>query len=1045
MAVDFALFLSPDGIALAHRQREGHWAFLGETSLEVPDLGNRLAALREAGEQRAGPEFATLLVLPEEQILYTEIEVDTQGPDLTAAVGHGLDGRTPYALGELAFDYREVASGRVQVAVVAQKTLTEAIDFARSAGFNGVGFTATPPEAYFPGMPIFDLVDGVRRTDLPTEGLAFGLDTWDDVTAVPELEAEPAQVFVREAVPVEEPTEDAPDPFDAEFEPPPETEPEDEVAPEPAAEEEPAEAEAAEEDDAPDLDDSDAPDIDDIDAPIPVAAERADVAEEAEPVELPEAMAEAAEPLDASESEIEAADETDAETVDTVEDAVEPGKPSEDVDPAEAQSEAEDPEEEILAAFRRYAVPAADASMAAADAPDEALEPEPEPDSDLGADPSDDSDVDTPPDLAASMADVDEQAASFVTDTPAYEPAAEPDLVQLDEPPAPYTDRPSRIDLRLSADDTEAAEETPEYAELEPDQEPESEPKFRARTPKRRIARTPALFAGGGQPHEEISPVLTDPMVAREPDEPVAEPVVEPLPEAPAVGLAERLRRNRLATQTRLEDSETTFAFRRTPELSKITRPEVMDDAMITGGVLARRSDPSVRPSLRTALVLTVVLVLVLALIAVWSALFLPDSRVAQIFGRVAPEVAAPLELPEASSAAEPAIDAPPAPLAALAPPEGAVAEPEVEPAPAVAAPELEPEPTPAPVLAARVPPPTLEEAQAEYETYRIWQLAPNPPAEPSRDFLIPEPGETIQLAAIDPVILGYDAVALTTPASAARPRTQPSPPPFGALTNPQGLLDATPDGVLTPDGAFVVLGTPDLEAAPRPGDAPIVAAASDATALAPEAEPDGDLPALTAAGGLTDAILAAFPPTVRPEDFDEQLERQRLGGFTTEELADRRPVTRPDSLQEIAAAAAEATVDSELAIAASPSPTTRPAAVETAAAEALARGPAATASLSVPEQEPVAPPTVEPDIPSNASVSRSATVENGINLREVNLIGVRGTPENREALVRLASGRFVEVTVGDRLDGGQVVAIGADSLQYVRNGRNIVLEAPSG
>jgi hypothetical protein len=34
-------------------------------------------------------------------------------------------------------------------------------------------------------------------------------------------------------------------------------------------------------------------------------------------------------------------------------------------------------------------------------------------------------------------------------------------------------------------------------------------------------------------------------------------------------------------------------------------------------------------------------------------------------------------------------------------------------------------------------------------------------------------------------------------------------------------------------------------------------------------------------------------------------------------------------------------------------------------------------------------------------------------------------------------------VGVGDRLDGGRVAAIGEDSLQYVRNGRNITLDIP--
>ncbi|MEL6533154.1 MAG: hypothetical protein AAFQ06_08950, partial [Pseudomonadota bacterium] len=102
------------------------------------------------------------------------------------------------------------------------------------------------------------------------------------------------------------------------------------------------------------------------------------------------------------------------------------------------------------------------------------------------------------------------------------------------------------------------------------------------------------------------------------------------------------------------------------------------------------------------------------------------------------------------------------------------------------------------------------------------------------------------------------------------------------------------------------------------------------------------------------------------------------------------------------------------------------------------------TADTAPPAANEVAA-TVTPDIPSSATVSRTATIEGAINLREVNLIGITGTASERRALVRLPSGRFQTVSVGDRLDGGRIAAIGANSLQYVKNGRNITLEVPSG
>ncbi|MEM6306280.1 MAG: hypothetical protein AAF744_16300, partial [Pseudomonadota bacterium] len=90
-----------------------------------------------------------------------------------------------------------------------------------------------------------------------------------------------------------------------------------------------------------------------------------------------------------------------------------------------------------------------------------------------------------------------------------------------------------------------------------------------------------------------------------------------------------------------------------------------------------------------------------------------------------------------------------------------------------------------------------------------------------------------------------------------------------------------------------------------------------------------------------------------------------------------------------------------------------------------------------------VAPRTVTPRIPSKTSVAKQATVRNAINLRKVNLIGVYGKPSNRRALVRLSNGRYKKVTVGDRVDGGRVTAIGDSELRYRKGSRNLVLKMP--
>ena len=77
--------------------------------------------------------------------------------------------------------------------------------------------------------------------------------------------------------------------------------------------------------------------------------------------------------------------------------------------------------------------------------------------------------------------------------------------------------------------------------------------------------------------------------------------------------------------------------------------------------------------------------------------------------------------------------------------------------------------------------------------------------------------------------------------------------------------------------------------------------------------------------------------------------------------------------------------------------------------------------------------------------MARQATLRSAINLRDVNLIGVYGQPSDRRALVRLSNGRYRKVKVGDRMDGGRVLAIGDDTLRYQKNGRNVTLDMPSG
>ncbi|MEM9318544.1 MAG: hypothetical protein AAGA70_06015 [Pseudomonadota bacterium] len=1157
MAVDFALFLSPEGIALAHRQPEGHWALIGETGLDVPDLGHRLTLLRETGEARGGLDFPTLLILPDDQILYAELAVTRgEGQDMKAAVGQALDGRTPYALGELAFDFRTRGTSRVQVAAVAQETLTEAMDFARAAGFNGAGFAATPPESKFAGVPVFEVASGIGDLALPGVGLAIGPDNWGLPTA--QLPEETGQVFVTEAT---APVQTAPEPAapaeafleetDAQL-----VEDDETAEPDPLpdtgvsiAVTDEAEAETPDPSDAlsetaveSDLTAGDGPGIEAApgDEHFAEAAAQLDIDDlaEDEPVSEPpsapettQAPSDTPEPTPAWDAEPDAATAADAiadtpvaqahpelalADIETVPASQEPPNDLPDPDMPEPDSadrwpEIDPPWPNASAADETHIDDLASRDLSAENGAEpapqtEAEPPEPEPQFSASFAISAEDEVAATPEIAPAPLDAPEPAiesshtgaASF-----AFRPEPEADAPttprfsthrRLNAPPEAVArvikKRRSRLGLIPTAEPARDNSAPPD-PRPEPLPEPAPAPSAKgSKAKKKRVAKTPALFAGAGRAPEPAT--LPDPeldMPPPAPSDPKARSAraeaTKDVPVGLPPGLAQRLRLRRAAVRAAENEGLSGGAqgasvprpaglppapkvahrpAERDPEIAAArqqTAPIVgerieIDDPVMTGGMLARRSDTIARPSLRTALVLTVVLVLLLALIAVWSALFLPDSRVARILGRVAPEVPVAEPAPETASAASTSAggDAAPAPndplaeIAALTP---GLSTPEVDPqssAPLEAEPEdtapSPPEPqviTPPP----RVPPPSLEEAEAEYAEYSIWQLAPDPPAEPAREFLIPEVRDDIDLAEIERVSLGQEALAVFSPSPPVTPQGDRAPLPFGTAVTARGLVAPTPEGVLTPDGAFIVLGAPPFEAVQRPG-------------ADPDPDPEAQRPvALTAAGGLTDAILAAFPPTPRPNDFAEQIERRNFGGLTQEELGTRQPSERPASLQEIAALRDDDGAAGTISITSSPVPTARPDSIADAVAEALARGPAAsasTASLTAPTVAPtpapaaepqVAPPAVEPDIPSNASVSRSATVENAINLREINLIGVRGSADNRTALVRLASGRFVTVAVGDRLDGGRVAAIGTDSLQYVRNGRNITLEAPSG
>ena len=297
------------------------------------------------------------------------------------------------------------------------------------------------------------------------------------------------------------------------------------------------------------------------------------------------------------------------------------------------------------------------------------------------------------------------------------------------------------------------------------------------------------------------------------------------------------------------------------------------------------------------------------------------------------------------------------------------------------------------------------------------------------------------------------------------RPGT-PEPDPVTEAAAPAETDLATPESGPATDPAADPAAEPEITAGGvglaslRPVVRP--AAIEEAAAAAP-AVPDAD--------AALPAFAGARPP-LRPEGLAPEAEPEAAPEVAPETETDPASATVdetaiPDlesTLASIVAAAPDVPVDplaslSPQAIATSRRPDVRPRNFDQVVASALSRqqggqqAPAQAASLAavapaaVAAAAPaaVAPQIVAPTGPVPGGVAQAATMENAINLREINLIGVFGQSNDRTALVRMGNGRLIRVSVGDSLDGGQVVAIGDNILNYVKRGRTISLVIPSG
>ncbi len=308
--------------------------------------------------------------------------------------------------------------------------------------------------------------------------------------------------------------------------------------------------------------------------------------------------------------------------------------------------------------------------------------------------------------------------------------------------------------------------------------------------------------------------------------------------------------------------------------------------------------------------------------------------------------------------------------------------------------------------------------------------------------------GETsrgITIAALDGIVPKTDALALPAPQS-----------------DPAAIVDADPP--LPQSG-----GEPSAEDAV--GAAPLsIAGVQPSAPVEPEAaaEPPETAPLPDTAVLRPSELARALPdtaPPARPEDFTTRIERRNYGGRTLAELGKLRPGPRPASAQIEALVARASREPSDLALQTSAPPRNKPsdfdavvAAIEVQreaerqAAVLASRTPDTSAAIEAALAEDTAAEeaaqpqaTTVPAIPSSVSVARQATLENAIRLNRINLVGVYGQPSDRRALVRLPSGRYVKVKVGDRVDGGVVASISESELRYTKRGKTYALKMPRG
>lgn len=1092
MKPNFALKLSHDGLEILQRAASG-WVLTGSIRFDSADLDGALRQLRLQAEGLAPDGVRSKLIMPAGEVRYATVMAP--GPTDEARrlqIEAEIEGLTPYALHELAYDYG-VEGDHALVAICARDILAEAEEFAQTHGFNPVSLVAIPPSGAFIGEPFFGETSCARAFLAPTD--------------LVKRDSEPVRLA------------STPKPAAA----PPRPAPPAAALATPAAPAAPAGRAAAS-----------------VAAAAPEAFSRVGSLVRRMGTRIRREQAQAA---------------TDAPPAKPAQPPVAPQTPpATATTPAARAPEAPRPPMPKADAPRADAPKTETAKTEAAKAGAAAMPPQAPARPDQARPEAARQAPATPPSAPPKPASATLPASTAKAATP---PAGN---AKAAAPTGPARAVNGRAPEGRPADNTPAQG----AASNRPNAEKAAQVAFASR--RSPAAPTPTRPAGPG-------PALVSSTPGARADKPNPGGRIAVLPagsEKERPGTMTRLyRRGRRATkgalvsiglmkadENRGRRRRKAAAAAQAQPLVAASRPpaderEKATEAQALTIFGARNMQSSESSFARRGLMLTGGLILLLVAVAIWAVFF--TSGTVNDTARDADLAQTPQQAITALPQIEPRADEPgvtppseiiaPAPVAPSTEEEDATA---ALPAPEDATPAPEPAPeqtteqttdpdvmleelvqdaltqalpadllgdtgdgagSPAPLAepgAPAGPGTTGTTEEAPFEGGDSPQIAPEGEAVPDQRLALPPVLERPELAEVLPV-------------------SPPAPPPFRTefALGEDGLVEATPEGALTPTGVMVYARPPAAVPPARPaGLAPPPAAEEPEAQVAPlndsgaaaveaavqaaledAAEPLAEAAAEAASDtGAPDAGAVVGDDTpradpalagIRPQPRSPNVAAQAQDAATPETTTDPAPAPTPDPASEAVdtdddnaalapppggvsleglrpqrrptdlvppeetAAAEEVAPETDdsarEAVAVSLRPTARPTdmSARVQAALAAARTPAAAPAAAAAAPAAAAPAPAQtaaaaPNIPTSASVAQQATQARAINLRRVNLIGVFGTPNDRRALVRLSNGQVMRVQVGDRLDGGQVSAIGEDELRYVKNGRNEILRIGS-